>query len=208
MSHRPDWAEQRQFLIRLYFGDLDVRDGFIGRAYRDFNRTLHGLRQHADKERMKERAAIRMTALLKELAAMPAPSAGSLQEHFDGWHNDACSMIIRCFADFGTFNYGQAQKWLNMTIKYRWFFGEVDPLNGWFKVAHIPVDDYVLRAAKANGIPIPVRLPWSRWEASAYLRFQACVREYAAQRGMTPLEVEHLWWMGSPKGEIDSKVLS
>ncbi|MBU6463177.1 MAG: hypothetical protein KGK01_01720 [Bradyrhizobium sp.] len=180
MSHRPDWERQREFLLRLYFGEADVKDGFTGRAYRDFNRTLHGLGQHVEKERMKELAAESIRTSLAELAAMVPHTSENLREAFDYWHSSACSCIVRCFAQFGAFNYGQAQKWLNMTIKYRWFFSESDPLNEWFKAAHVPVDDYVLRAAEDAGISSPVRLPWSRWDASAYLSFQNRVREHAA----------------------------
>jgi hypothetical protein len=42
MRSRSDYEE---YLVRLYFGDSDLLTACINRAYRDFNRTIHGLKQ-------------------------------------------------------------------------------------------------------------------------------------------------------------------
>jgi len=182
----------------MYFGEADKKAGFTRRAYRDFNRTLHGFGEHLDKEDMKTKAAECLRKSLSDLTVKLPSRHEGLRDEFDRWHEETCGKIMDCFARFPAFSYGQAQKWLNMTIKYRWFFSESDPLNGYFGVAHVPVDDFVLRAAKARGIEPPTKAPWSRWDASAYLTFQCCIRTHAAACGVAPLEIEHRWWMEMP----------
>ncbi len=49
---------------------------------------------------------------------------------------------------------GQAQKWLNMTLKYCWVCGSDDLkwLDPWFAVAHMPIDRIVLDAIKGDKV--------------------------------------------------------
>jgi hypothetical protein len=202
MTQRPDWQQQRDFLIRMYFGADDEQGGFTKRAYLDLNRTIHGLSKVADKEERKARATECLRDCLSNLKAKTVPSSReTLGDEFDEWHAGACNDIAGRFGNFlhgqaqKRLNIGQAQKWLNMTIKYRWFFSESDPLNGWSVVVHIPVDDFVLRAAKAHGIVPPTQAAWSRWDLEAYQEFQKRVRGYAEKCNVTPLELEHRWWM-------------
>jgi hypothetical protein len=65
---RPDWPQQRDFLIRLYFGEDDEKRGFTARAYRDFNRTLRGLALHSRKDEMKAQATECTLTSLSNLA--------------------------------------------------------------------------------------------------------------------------------------------
>jgi len=77
----------------------------------------------------------------------------------------------------------------------RWFFSDSDPLNRWFGVAHIPVDDFVLRAAQEHNIVPTTQAAWSRWGAPEYKTFQQHIRAHAKKCGATPMEIEHRWWM-------------
>jgi hypothetical protein len=57
VSLRPNLDEQRNFLLRTYFGaDRDQRDSFITGAYRDMNRTLHGLSKQENAKELVEKA--------------------------------------------------------------------------------------------------------------------------------------------------------
>jgi hypothetical protein len=42
-----------------------------------------------------------------------------------------------------------------MTIKYCWFFKDGSELEAWYPVAHLPVDEFILRATKKAGIERP-----------------------------------------------------
>ncbi len=195
VTHRPDYRQQRTFLIRMYFGAEDEKGGFTRRAYLDLSRTLHDLATVPSREDMKARATDCLRNSLLDLTKMQPSTPETLRAEFDQWHERTCRDIMRCFEGFDHFHYGQAQKWLNMTIKYRWFFSDSDPLNGWFSAAHIPVDAFVLRAAEEHEIRPTTQAPWSRWDAPEYKTFQERIRAYAKKCGVTPLEVEHCWWM-------------
>lgn len=51
----------------------------------------------------------------------------STQGSFDKWHKKTCRKIIECYdevnSDKSIFTYGNAQKWLNMVLKYLWLLG-------------------------------------------------------------------------------------
>lgn len=83
-----------------------------------------------------------------------------------------------------------------MAIKYCWFFSAGAELDAWYSVAHMPVDDFILRAADERaGIERPHK-PWSRWDQQSYEAFQSSIRDHATKLGKTPLALEHEWWTG------------
>src|SRR5262249_50163145 len=94
----------------------------VRRAYRDLNRTLHGVARLPDSVELVERAATRVRADLANLAA----SSVANQKMFDAWHRNACLRLCALYAESGfpTFCVGQAQKWFNMALKYVYVFGE------------------------------------------------------------------------------------
>jgi hypothetical protein len=179
----------------MYFGADDEQAGFTSRAYRDMSRTLHGLSERGNKHILKAKAAKALRTALNHLVSLRLPRQPARMEiRFDAWHREACANLIGAFHPFPC-HYGQAQKWLNMTVKYRWFFSPNDELWKWHSVAHVPVDDFVLRAAKRLGIPPRVKKAWSRWQQEEYETFQNNVRIYARKHQQTPLAIEHSWWM-------------
>lgn len=198
MEVRPNYEQQRTFLLRIYFGAEDEENGFTNRAYRDMSRTLHGLSKLGNKEALKTNARNVLKSSLTELAGLTPSSQNSLEKGFDDWHGEACLRVVKAFGpktnEF-SFHYGQAQKWLNMTVKYRWFFSSNNELGEWHRVAHIAVDDLVLNASKECGIKRPTTESWSRWNEDQYKSFQSDIREYANQHNKTPLALEHEWWM-------------
>jgi len=105
-----------------------------------------------------------------------------------------CNEIIRCFWPFPC-NYGQAQKWINMAIKYCWFFSDGTKLDAWYSVAHMPVDEFILRAAVERAVIKRAHMSWSRWDQHTYKAFQDEIRDHATKRRKTPLALEHDWWM-------------
>jgi hypothetical protein len=205
VTERPESEEQRAYLVRMFFGAEDETKGFIFRAYRDVSRTLHGLSKVENKEALKANARLALLKALRDLESQSVPLASNdLAARFDAWHRRACVSIIKAFTPSHcsdekpqTFHchYGQAQKWLNMTIKYRWFFARGTELGNWYAVAHVPVDEYVLSAAREHNVSRPAKAEWSRWDADDYNAFQREVRIYAAKHDMTPLALEHIWWM-------------
>lgn len=189
----PTRADQYTFLQRLYFGaDQDALMACVRRAYRDLNRTLHGVARLPDSTQLADRAATRVRAAVADLAA----SARANQAAFDAWHRDACLRLCRLYAcsGFPTFCVGQAQKWVNMAFKYVHVFGE-NRLPGFqrsYAFGHVPVDRIMLDQLRPYGVP-RLRTAWSRIQDYAeYMRFQELIRNRF--RGSVPLAVEfHLW---------------
>ena len=88
--------------------------------------------------------------------------------NFDKIHNDMCVNLIKKYenvkiknTDETAFSYGNAQKWVNMTMKYLYVIGNVflnskanndfitnyaEKINEFSDKIHIPVDSYILQA--------------------------------------------------------------
>jgi hypothetical protein len=107
---RPDYQQQRTFLMRMYFGAADEEGGFTRRAYLDLSRTLHGLSKLPKKEAMKARATDCLRNSLLVLTKMVPSTPETLRAEFDQWHERACADIMGCFNGEFHFCYGQAQK--------------------------------------------------------------------------------------------------
>jgi hypothetical protein len=78
---------------------------------------------------------------------------------------------------------GQAQKWVNMTLKYVFVADALDvtpiaQLRPHYRFAHMPIDTVVLDALDAMEPPTPsYARPWSRQDSHGeYLDFQRSVR--------------------------------
>ena len=117
--------------------------------------------------------------------------------------NEPGSFIIKEKA----FTYGQAQKWLNMTLKYMWL---LDMLPGDLtkKSLHIPVDSYIIDAVKSNAVEYGLGMEtglsassWSKWDDyGAYREYQnAAGKTIRKKYGLSPIEWEGKAWMAIAK---------
>jgi hypothetical protein len=188
----PTRADQEDFLIRLYFGpgDNDLRL-CIDRAYLDFNRTLHGI---SKLPYIREPATATVERAFRSLCG---DASISTQDAFDHWHRHTCMRLCLLYTQhrFDDFHIGQAQKWLNMTLKYIYTFGE-RRLPGYahlYPFGHVPLDNIML--GQLSSLPKCPQLStsWSRIQNyDEYLQFQRWVRTTFA--GSSPLAVEfHMW---------------
>ena len=193
----PSREEYFGFLIRCYFGDGgDPLQLCVRRAYLDLNRTMHGFAGHASAESLRDEAHRKVA---EKVAALTQAKAS--QKSFDAWHRRACTDIREHYreGDWDFFTYGQAQKWVNMTLKYVFALGEAR-LAGYlpyYGFAHIPIDNVFVAAAQAVGGP-ELPGPWSRLDDyAAYFDLQKCYRDMFAPSA--PLAAEfRLWLYGGP----------
>lgn len=186
------------FLYVLYFGTYkDAFDAATNRAYRDMNRTIRfcGLGDGKRKEiRLAVNELIRMS--VQELRQ----SNKLDQDFFDNWHKKLCDAIIEMYEENGiTFTYGQAQKWINMTLKYLYVLEPslVEPL---FKYCHVPLDNYVFDISeRLFGIEKP-KIPWSRWcdYHNQYMVYQMQLR--LSIKNEEPLRWEFRAWLQEARG--------
>jgi len=193
---------QRDFLSQCYFDtEKPDIDSFLSRAYLDMCRTFRGIAALDTGREITDNAR----GLLKNhfQCLQKRDASGNLFDTFDGWHRDTVSALKAHYEDTlkdhpdVCMTVGQAQKWINMTMKYCWVCGGTDlqqKLLPWFAVAHIPVDSIVLDIAKQHDITYP-QAPWSKWnDYDQYLVFQQDVRTVATGQPVSPLELEYIWW--------------
>lgn len=178
--NKIDDVEILGFLKAAYFGDTnDLMEAASNRAYRDMCRTIKfncidsGIRINLKRE---------VTELLKtEITDSPNKDICSA-EKFDEWHMHVCNEIIDKYKMRRiNLTVGQAQKWLNMTVKYLYVLGE-KPLESAFAYIHVPIDNIVIKMAKDDfGIDMP-EIVWSKWDNyEEYLQYQNKFRQKIEQ---------------------------
>lgn len=99
------------------------------------------------------------------------PAGKASPNGFDLWHKGVCQVIVKqadqsnALADNPDgegkiFYCGQAQKWLNMTLKYMWLLGLwEDQFEALLPVLHVPVDRYIIQAVWEEDEEIEVPMP-------------------------------------------------
>nr|DAD64676.1 MAG TPA: hypothetical protein [Caudoviricetes sp.] len=181
------------FLKAVYFGDFtDSLKAASSRAYRDMNRTIrfNGL---PDATRLALRAKVN-TVFGTELLKLNYSCITS-QDEFNAWHRSVSDSIKTIYLNEGIrLTYGQAQKWINMTIKYLYMI-EAYTFDDVFEFLHIPLDNYVFDIARDSlGITRP-KVAWSSWDnyEKQYLQYQNLIRE-KIDTG-SPLRWEFRYWL-------------
>jgi hypothetical protein len=194
----PTEDEQRRFLIGFLFrGNMKPGPAeCVARAYVDFARTATGITDGPKGPVLKRSAHALVEALLGEaLWRTPAWDMTS----FDKWHKSACKQICGHYAkgSYRDLRSGQAQKWLNMSIKYALTLSSIGMLSipdseSLRAVAHIPLDEFMLTALLPYGAPSPFG-KWSQiTDYNAYFEYQRWIRRRFPR--CRPLDVEfHLW---------------
>lgn len=183
----PSREDYCDFLVRIYFGaGDDLLLLCVRRAYHDMNRTLRGLRRIRGAEALRERATDCVATLLKDLPAKKIDSADA----FDRWHKARCGRLISVYPQAFSLSVGQAQKWLNMALKYIFTLGEgrIPGYAPLYKFAHIPIDSIVLKEVARLGGP-KLTMPWSRLnDYGTYIAYQQECRNLFS--GSCPLAAE------------------
>jgi hypothetical protein len=189
----PSREEYFDFLVRCYFGEgVDLLKMAVDRAYLDLNRTLHGFATHKNADLLRSEAHKIVISLVQGLHGKKMT-----QNAFDKWHFKSCEELRRNFwiGGFEKFTYGQAQKWINMTLKYVFTIGEkrLPGFESCYPFAHIPIDNVfmdVLQIYKKINLPCP----WSRIDDyEVYLNMQKEFR--STFPNSIPLAVEFRLWI-------------
>lgn len=184
-------ADFEDFLVYLTFGaPSDFLQGAITTAYRDFSRTLHGIARLEAKDLLREQATSELGKVLMELRERQVN-----QDTFDGWHRNSCGRLVDLYREYGHHFYiGQAQKWINMTLKYVFVLGEerVTGFRDVYPYCHVPLDNLLLEKLAKYGFP-PLDCAWSRLDDyEEYLKRQEWIRN---KFEAVPLDVEFRLWL-------------
>ena len=190
-----------KFWIRVYFGsgiEKDIVLSAIDRAYRDFNRTMHGI---ATKNTDVTYNMLRN--LMKEIVNDILINDFN-QDSFDIWHQESCEKLIKEFDKIVNhqLHYGQAQKWINMTLKYLFAIGneKINGIDRNYKYFHIPIDNIIQKKLNIEYNICNIPMKWSRInDYTIYMNYQIEVR--SKLMGQIPMDVEFKLF----NGEADIK---
>jgi hypothetical protein len=184
-------SDFEDFLIRLYFTDpKNPLAACSRRAYLDFSRTLHGIGpQSGELFGYAERKLRNRLELVRNRTLT--------QEQFDDWHRKTCRSLAVTYAKHGyeSFFVGQAQKWVNMTLKYIFVFGDarIPGFAELYPQCHVPLDNVLLDRLRSFHFPT-LPCAWSRLDDyNFYLDLQRWMRE---SFDLPPLDNEFRLWMG------------
>ena len=168
-----------EFLVFTYFG-IDFNDDFdtilkstIKVAYNDA--TMQGAYNALEKENAEE---IDYNEVAQELEKAIKKLLNDNSNSYEQWHKDICKELVECYEKVTSnnknpaFSYGNAQKWVNMTMKYLYILSEIfhdfnkdhnfenyyDIIQKLYKELQMPVDSFIIESVwdekkQIEGIP-------------------------------------------------------
>ena len=147
-------------------------------AYMDMARhTLHLDSTKSDKQKVRDNVTDYLERQIEQLLTVMD------EEAFDCWHAQTCDGMLNCYKEIkGHFNYGQAQKWLNLLIKYLYVYDvpvltetvRDEKMVEWF---HVPIDNHVISLAWRNFNLVRPSVAWSKMPKDVYQRYQSDLRK-------------------------------
>lgn len=194
----------------------DILSKCANKAYMDLCRTI---RFKTDDSSIKAKYKATICDMLMQkydvlCNAVSACSDEEKQNIFDKEHNHICEEIVKRYSEISELTYGQAQKWLNMMLKYVLMTAEDFALKNYL---HIPVDSYIMQAVGSDNPKLKYCLklecvpkkdgtvgkysestskPWSKWNYEEYIAFQNCIRKAISESGYSsPIEWENKAWI-------------
>lgn len=164
-------------------------------AYLDVNRTIRGIdseQSHSFKQAV--------VSFIQSLLAGPPMN----QTEFDQLHHKCCLQCLACSSPSGArIHYGQAQKLLNMSLKYLYneyaaYKGKQNhfgfPDNNIENFFHLPIDSQIRNHLVGSfHFKDPTCLPWSQWSYDHYISFQHQLRKRIGGQ-YRPLEIDYMLW--------------
>lgn len=194
----PTIDDHRRFLISFLFNG-STRPGLkesVWRSYLDFNRTADGIGMGDKAKERKEKAH----SLLLDMLTTATTRLWDI-ESYDQWHKAQCTRICAHYDvyDYNDLTVGQAQKWLNMAVKYALCLHGAQMLqiqhpHSLWQVAHAPLDNYVLRLLCSQHKAQGLTCTWSSLTSyEEYFGVQIWLRETFP--AYCPLDVEFRLWI-------------
>lgn len=184
------------FLKMLYFGVTDNPfEAASRRAYTDMCRTIRFNGKNGDM--LRKAINVLLEERIQEIVSINS------MEGFTKWHCSVCNRIVEIYEEEGIkFYIGQAQKWVNMTLKYLYVLVP-DVIEPFYRFLHIPLDNYIMEIAKKQyGVP-SLPCAWSRIsDYREYLDYEEMLMEVI---GEVPLDWEFAKWVESARRQKSEK---
>lgn len=158
-------------IIENKFVNKDVFEVSLQLAYKDLQRTIKGIANAPKKNIIKQNSHNIIKEEINKLLEVEAYDFNAYAK----WHKNTCELIKNEFLIIYPFTYGQAQKWLNMTLKYLYTI-EQEKFSKVLPFLHIPIDNIIISYLKKNYKDfylIDFNCAWSKLDDyNAYLKFQ------------------------------------
>ena len=156
-----------KFWHRVYFNlDKGYMRACIDRAYLDFCRTLE-IKQYQSEQwsEIKEKLASILERNINEMLSLTINS----QKEFNIWHQHTMLHLIsmddidKLISPNKYLTIGQAQKWVNMSLKYIYAVGDKYINNARLNSAyyHLPIDNIIQGKLEDYGVS-PLEMAWSK----------------------------------------------
>jgi len=170
-------------------------DEIVQLGYLDVNRTIRGI--EPEQARLIKQTAV---SFIGNLLTKPPET----QMDFDLLHHRSCQQCLDTSSTGkARIHYGQAQKLLNMSLKYLYnefaaYYGNVNhlrfPDSNLEYFFHLPIDSQIRSyLVKNRQFADPTSLPWSKWTYDNYIGFQYQLRG-RINNDYKPLEIDYLLW--------------
>lgn len=161
-----------KYADRFLMAEVKNFEGAAHKAYADMARRTLRI-----KENSKERKVLKEQAT--EILQQAVEDLKNDSSDFPKWHEKSCNALIACYG--GQLSYGQAQKWLNMLLKYLYVYD----VNGYetlfssregIAALDMPVDSKVIEALHRKYNVKRPTAGWSVWDRNTYRAYQAAAR--------------------------------
>ena len=188
-------------MVYLYFGNTaNPYKAASARAYLDLCRTIKFAPSSNEEERVKARTDV--DGLIESEFKAVSNAHMTSQEEYDEWHEKICEKIVARYEKVcgDQFCIGQAQKWVNMTVKYLYLI-DSECVKLFADFAHMPLDNYVFAAARDHlGLFSDGLIPWSKIkDYSVYLNYQKELKKAVEPLNTSPLQWEPSYWLAEAK---------
>lgn len=196
MDNKLTGKDITDFLLNAYFGEVsDIIFTAVSSAYLDLNRTIEFKKGQDVTEEKKATLRQKCVKTIKDQILNLSKNDHFDKEMFDSWHTKICEILYKTYNDSGVpFHYGQAQKWVNMAMKY---LSVIDSSKTafCFEFLHVPIDSIVIDLACEDfGLARPASR-WSRMTKDEYVSYQAeLCSQIKENTGMSPLLWEFRSW--------------
>ena len=150
-------------------------------------------------EKQKRRKSV--TALIQMRVEYLLKNPPKSHDEFNRVHESICKAITNEYKGTtdqgekdGSLFYGQAQKWLNMTLKNLYVYSKCNDtkldMNKLVPYMHVPIDSIIINEAKKIGVEAP-SASWSIMDKDEYISYQEELRKMIKKK--SPHEDPILW---------------
>lgn len=154
--------------------DKDLIQKAIELGYDDAKRTFDGIKNYFNQKR------IAFENLKESISNFFDNTYPKTQDEYNKVHQKWCNDFIDDLNPF-IVSYGQAQKVINMAMKYLYCLSDATKKN-YFKYCHMALDSYILAWYNREKIGETIKTSWSKLGQEEYKTIQGCICKHLQRK--------------------------